>query len=163
MGFAPNNEFSRHVSLLAHDSCVKYGIQEVLITAWGDNGAEASVFSVLPTLQLWAELCYTRCFVENHVKERFSSCVQGNYDDFMALDAANLVPGNSAPGDVLSIRLNTCFIKIFYVVCSIDMLFLVRIRSIISKVQKSSNRRSLAIRLGNPYSLYKPACVACSK
>lgn len=34
MGFAPNNEFSRHVSLLAHDSCVKYGIQEVLITAW---------------------------------------------------------------------------------------------------------------------------------
>ncbi|MDH6371907.1 hexosaminidase [Paenibacillus sp. PastF-3] len=98
MGFAPNNEFSRKVSLLAHDSCVKHGIQEVLITAWGDNGAEASVFSVLPTLQLWAELCYTGCFVENHVKERFSSCVQGNYDDFMALDAANLVPGNSAPG-----------------------------------------------------------------
>ncbi|AIQ74915.1 family 20 glycosylhydrolase [Paenibacillus odorifer] len=98
MGFAPNNEFSRHVSLLAHDSCVKHGIQVVLITAWGDNGAEASVFSVLPTLQLWAELSYTGCFVENHVKERFSSCVQGNYDDFMALDAANLVPGNSAPG-----------------------------------------------------------------
>lgn len=98
MGFAPNNEFSRKVSLLAHDSCVKHGVKDVLVTAWGDNGAEASVFSVLPSLQLWAELCYTGCSDDKYIGERFSTCVEGNYDDFMALDAANLVPGNPAPG-----------------------------------------------------------------
>jgi hypothetical protein len=98
MGFAPNNEFSRGVSLLAHDSCVKHGIRDILVTAWGDNGAEASVYSVLPSLQLWAELCYTGCPEEKYIRERFSTCTQGNYDDFMALDSANLVPGNPAPG-----------------------------------------------------------------
>ncbi|MBW4839304.1 MAG: beta-N-acetylhexosaminidase [Paenibacillaceae bacterium] len=98
MGFAPNNEFSRSVSLLAHHSCVKHGIKDVLITAWGDNGAEASVFSVLPSLQLWAELCYTGSFELEHIRMRFGTCTEGNYDDFMALDAANLVPGNPAPG-----------------------------------------------------------------
>lgn len=98
MGFAPNNEFSRHVSVLAHDSCVKHGIKDMLVTAWGDNGAEASVFSVLPSLQLWAELCYTGSSEEDYIRDRFSTCTEGNYDDFMALDAANLVPGNPAPG-----------------------------------------------------------------
>lgn len=98
MGFAPNNRFSRQVSLLAHESCVKYGVKDMLITAWGDNGAEASVFSVLPSLQLWAELCYTGCSQEEYIRERFSTCTEGNYDDFMALDAPNLVPGNPAPG-----------------------------------------------------------------
>ncbi|MEK5477334.1 beta-N-acetylhexosaminidase [Paenibacillus sp. FSL R5-0407] len=98
MGFAPNNEFSRKVSLLAHESCIKYGVKDVLVTAWGDNGAEASVFSVLPSLQLWAELCYTGRSEEDYIRERFSTCMEGNYDDFMALDAANLVPGNPAPG-----------------------------------------------------------------
>ncbi|KUP22534.1 hypothetical protein AWJ19_31620 [Paenibacillus sp. DMB5] len=98
MGFTPNNEFSRRVSLLAHESCVKYGIKDMLVTAWGDNGAEASVYSVLPSLQLWAELCYMGCSEEEYVRGRFSTCTEGNYDDFMALDAANLVPGNLAPG-----------------------------------------------------------------
>lgn len=98
MGFAPNNEFSRKVSLLAHDSCVKHGVKDVLVTAWGDNGAEASIFSVLPSLQLWAELCYTGCYDEDYLRMRFSICVEGDYDDFMALDTANLVPGNLAPG-----------------------------------------------------------------
>lgn len=98
MGFAPNNEFSRKVSLLAHESCVKHGVKDVLVTAWGDNGAEASIFSVLPSLQLWAELCYSGCSEEEYLRVRFTTCTEGNYDDFMALDAANLVPGNPSPG-----------------------------------------------------------------
>lgn len=98
MGFAPNNRFSRHVGLMAHDSCQVNGIQEVLLTAWGDNGAEASVFSVLPVLQLWAELCYAGRSDEDHLRVRFRTCANGDYDDFMDMDAANLVPGNESPG-----------------------------------------------------------------
>ena len=51
-GFSPNNEFSKVASEPAHQSCQAAGIAQVLVTAWGDNGAEASVFSILPTLQL---------------------------------------------------------------------------------------------------------------
>lgn len=98
MGFAPNNEFSRKVSLLAHESCVKHGVKDVMVTAWGDNGAEASIFSVLPSLQLWAELCYCGRSDEEYLRTRFRTCVEGDYDDFMALDSANLVPGNDSPG-----------------------------------------------------------------
>ncbi|WP_205677327.1 beta-N-acetylhexosaminidase [Aquibacillus halophilus] len=96
MGFSPNNHFSANVGKMAHSSCVKNGITEVLITAWGDNGAEASTYSILPTLQLWAELCYRDDADEERLKERFSTCVGGSYEDFMNLDMTMMVPDNKS-------------------------------------------------------------------
>ncbi|WP_318614298.1 family 20 glycosylhydrolase [Sporosarcina sp. YIM B06819] len=96
MGFAPNNQFSCHVGEIAHNSCVQNGIDEVLITAWGDNGAEASIYSILPTLQLWAELCYRNHAKTEHLEERFSTCVRGQFSDFMNLDMTMLVPDNQS-------------------------------------------------------------------
>lgn len=98
MGFAPNNQFSRKIATMAHESCLAAGIRDVLVTAWGDNGAEASAFSILPSLQLWAELGYANRFDEEELSRRFRTCAGGIYEDFMALDIANLVPGNEAPG-----------------------------------------------------------------
>ncbi|MHA0857133.1 family 20 glycosylhydrolase [Paenibacillus sp. CMAA1364] len=100
MGFTPNNEFSKYVSEMAHESCKTNGIKDVLMTAWGDNGAEASIHSILPSLQLWAELCYEDSSDPSHLAERFETCVGGNYEDFMALDMPNLVPDNTSPGAV---------------------------------------------------------------
>ncbi|HEY4553220.1 MAG TPA: beta-N-acetylhexosaminidase, partial [Bacillaceae bacterium] len=96
MGFAPNNQFSCHVGKMAHNSCVQNGIDEVLITAWGDNGAEASIYSILPTLQLWAELCYRNHAEIEHLEERFATCVRGQFSDFMNLDMTMLVPDNKS-------------------------------------------------------------------
>jgi len=98
MGFAPNNEFSRHIGQMAHQGCVRNGVKEVLVTAWGDNGAEASIYSILPSLQLWAELCYTDSGEEEVLRERFATCASGSYDDFMNMDMTMLVPDNPAPG-----------------------------------------------------------------
>ena len=42
------------------DACIKCGIDDVLVTSWGDDGAEASRFSILPTLCAYAEYIYTR-------------------------------------------------------------------------------------------------------
>lgn len=106
MGFSPNNEFSRHTSLMAHDSCIANGVKHVLMTAWGDNGAEASIYSILPTLQLWAELCYANNADEEYLRERFMTCASGSYDDFMKLDLANLVPDNPAPGRRMGNQVN---------------------------------------------------------
>ncbi|OAB47922.1 beta-N-acetylhexosaminidase [Paenibacillus antarcticus] len=98
MGFTPNNRFSHHTGVMAHNSCVKNGIRDVLLTAWGDNGAEASLFGILPSLQLWAELSYANRSDEDYLSERFMTCTGGVYADFMNLDIANLVPDNPAPG-----------------------------------------------------------------
>lgn len=98
MGFTPNNRFSHHIGVKAHNSCVENGIKDVLVTAWGDNGAECSLFAILPSLQLWAELCYTNRSDEEFLSERFMTCTGGVYEDFMNLDIANLVPDNPAPG-----------------------------------------------------------------
>lgn len=106
MGFTPNNAFSRHIGMMAHESCVESGIRETLVTAWGDNGAECSFFAVLPTLQLWAELCYKNTGDEAVLQERFATCAGGDYADFMSLDLANLVPDNPAPGRSMGNQVN---------------------------------------------------------
>lgn len=97
MGFSPNNQFSRYIGEMAHKSCVENGIKEVILTAWGDNGAEASIYSILPTLQLWAELCYSGKSETGYLQERFTTCVGGRYEDFMNLDMPMLVPDNKNP------------------------------------------------------------------
>ena len=34
------------------------GVDEVFVTAWGDNGNEASFMCILPVMQQYAEFCY---------------------------------------------------------------------------------------------------------
>ncbi|MGO4107678.1 beta-N-acetylhexosaminidase [Paenibacillus sp. YAF4_2] len=106
MGFTPNNAFSRHIGIMAHESCVASGIRETLVTVWGDNGAEGSFYAVLPTLQLWAELCYKNTGDESVLQERFSTCAGGEYGDFISLDLANLVPDNPSPGRSMGNQVN---------------------------------------------------------
>ncbi|WP_052427434.1 family 20 glycosylhydrolase [Neobacillus niacini] len=96
MGFSPNNQFSRYIGEMAHQSCVNNGIKEVFLTAWGDNGAEASIYSILPTLQLWAELCYAGNQDTSSLSARFQTCVGGSYEDFMNLDRTMLVPDHTS-------------------------------------------------------------------
>lgn len=98
MGFSPNSHFSEMTGQLAHQSCKEHGIKEVFITMWADNGAEASLFSVLPTLMMWAELCYEDESTQTHMNRRFQTCTGQSYEDFMALDLTMLTPDNPSPG-----------------------------------------------------------------
>lgn len=98
VGFAPNNTFSLAAGALAHESCKENGISDVLLTTWGDDGAEGSTFTVLPTLQFWAESCYADNNSDDHVAARFAVCVGADYHDFLKLDLANFPPDNEKPG-----------------------------------------------------------------
>ncbi|HHX62857.1 MAG TPA: beta-N-acetylhexosaminidase [Epulopiscium sp.] len=97
-GFTPANLFSHKIAKLAHASCMENNIKRVIITAWGDNGAECSAFAILPTLQLWAELCYNNNSEDNHLENRFKTCTSGDYQGFLKLDRPILTPNNPAPG-----------------------------------------------------------------
>lgn len=98
MGYAPNSAFSERVGRLAFESCKRHNIQEIFVTAWGDNGAECPLTSVLPAFQLWAELCYTGGASGGALAARFESCTGGVYEDFMRLGELDLTPGNPSPG-----------------------------------------------------------------
>lgn len=97
-GLAPENQFSFKVSRLALQSCREHGIKTVIVTGWGDNGAECSSFATLPVMQLFAEECYTGDADDSAVASRLAVCANADLKDFFDLDLPNLLPGNEAPG-----------------------------------------------------------------
>lgn len=90
IGPAPANHFSLTASRLALESCVEHGIQNVMVTGWSDNGSECANFSTLPTMQLYAEYCYSDDVSDSSVAKRLKVCAKANFDDFLNLDLANL-------------------------------------------------------------------------
>ena len=94
-GFSPNNRYSEKTCRIQHKCCKRNGIKEVVVTAWGDNGNLASNYSMMPTLQLWAEMCYTNN--SSNIEERFKTCMSGNYKDFYNLDMPGMLEKDHEP------------------------------------------------------------------
>ena len=91
IGFTPHNHFSRLVAIEANKACRQNHVKEVIVTGWGDNGGETSQFSILPALQIWAELAYRNDL--DKLAEHFLVSTGLAFDDFMKVDLANLLPG----------------------------------------------------------------------
>ena len=70
-------------------SCVENGIRDVMITAWGDDGAETNVNTTLLGLQVYAEYAYKGEFNKEHVFSRFSFCTGGNAQALCRIAAFN--------------------------------------------------------------------------
>ena len=96
-GFTPQNAKSIELAQKAARACFANGVRDVLVTCWGDNGAEASMFSVLPALSCWAELCWATP-AEAWRQARFAACCGAALDDFLLLDEPSYVPYNPQPG-----------------------------------------------------------------
>lgn len=86
IGFAPDNRFSLYTSKCALDSCIENGVKDVLLTAWGDNGGECSIFAVLPTIAYYAERAYEQ---ENAFESNFYKYTNCTLEDFLCLDLPN--------------------------------------------------------------------------
>lgn len=95
-GYSPCNQFSMSIAGAAHASCQSHGVRQVLVTLWGDHGAECSTFAVLPCMQQWAELCWQGD--DRDLERRFQLCTGGRLADFLLLDEPVFMPGNPAPG-----------------------------------------------------------------
>ena len=55
-GWAPNFTKSFHDSLCAVEACCAHGVQEIMVTLWGDDGDETPLAAVLPGLALFGLL-----------------------------------------------------------------------------------------------------------
>ena len=86
VGFAPLNSFSLLAGEAALSGCLQCGVKNILLTAWGDNGGEASVFSVLPAIVFYGEKRYGGTF-----KKSFQTITGCKAEDFMQLDLPNVI------------------------------------------------------------------------
>lgn len=53
------------------DKCIESGITDIMTTGWGDNGAEAPHFSILPGLVFYAEKCFIGDIEKDYLDKRF--------------------------------------------------------------------------------------------
>jgi hypothetical protein len=84
-GFIPHNRYSIKAGKAALAACIKNKVDSVTITCWGDDGAEASAFSVLPTFFKDSQIAY-----ESNMSENAFEILTGyQIQEFLRLDDVN--------------------------------------------------------------------------
>jgi hypothetical protein len=96
-GFAPHNTASIKCTPPAIKAAKEYGVNDIFITMWGDNGSECSKYSILPTLFFISEHVKGNTDMEL-IKKNFEKMFGITFDEFMLLDKPNEVamPENAA-------------------------------------------------------------------
>lgn len=84
-GFNVSNQYSFDTTAVALPVCVEKGIDNVVLTMWGDNGNESSPYGVLPSLVYAAE-CFRGNYDLENAKKKFEELFHESWDDFMLLD-----------------------------------------------------------------------------
>ncbi len=79
--------------------CREQGIEHVVATLWGDDGAECDVYEALYGLQLYAEYNYCDNPTEEKIEKMFKVCTGYDAKAFMLLDTENysLTPDEIKP------------------------------------------------------------------
>ncbi len=89
-GFAPHNKFSLESTKLQLDVCAERGVDNIIVTAWGDDGAEAAQFSVLSSMIYFAERGFCGENVDDaHLEVRCNDCFGIGFSALVSLDCAN--------------------------------------------------------------------------
>ncbi len=88
-GFAPLAGQSLRTMLPAMQSVIEYGIENVMITMWGDAGHECSFYSLLHVLYAIRQYADGN-FDQEKIKSGFKSLLGLDFDGFMLLDLPNL-------------------------------------------------------------------------
>ena len=91
-GFGAHNAFSIKSSEIQLDTCEKYGVDEILVTGWGDDGGEASQISNLASILYFAERCYHGKTDRAWLDVRSRQCFATTIEDLLAFDLPNLLP-----------------------------------------------------------------------
>ena len=97
VGFAPNNEFSLCTMQSAMKSVAELGVEDVMITAWGDNGSECSFYAILPALyaiRQFADGNFDRAKIEDGFYKTFKM----KFEDWMLLDIPNKTAATQTDG-----------------------------------------------------------------
>ena len=92
-GFTPQNHFALRQTACAMKGCEKAGVRRFIMTLWGDDGAECSVFATLPALAFCGGIANDR----KDYKTLFKAMTGMSFDQFMQLDAPNQISEMNDP------------------------------------------------------------------
>ena len=84
-GFAPHNTYAIETNETAVKACIKNGVENYFITAWGDNGGECSRYAMLPVLFAVSEFARGN-FDRKSIKVDFKEKFKLDFDQFMLLE-----------------------------------------------------------------------------
>ncbi len=88
-GFAPHSKFAIGVSKPAMKACLEEGVEDAIMTVWGDDGAEASLYASLSSVFCFAE--YSRGnFDDELISKKFKDLFGVSLETFTALDNPNV-------------------------------------------------------------------------
>ena len=91
-GVIPLNTISVESARAATDCAINKGCKDAWITMWGDDGSECPHFSTLPTLQIYAEACWSGNTTDEYAEKRMKTCTGASYKDFLDMEQVNNVP-----------------------------------------------------------------------
>lgn len=77
--------------------CRAAGLTQVFATLWGDGTTECPLPSTYLGMQLLAEHRFYENPHKEHIAQRFADCTGGNFDDFYAISALDVIPGQPRP------------------------------------------------------------------
>lgn len=87
-GFTPHARFSVNSTRIQLEECRKRGMKDFIVTAWGDNGRETSLYTTLTTLLLYAEYAYTGELPDNaRLESRCRDTFGIGFEELLTLDA----------------------------------------------------------------------------
>ena len=137
-GFIPHNLYSIHACKSAIQACVEHRINEITFACWGDDGAESSLFAVLPTLFVNANEVYG-----NHMSNKCFEVLTGiPIETFLAIDEVNpcIKDGLSHNNASKYFLYNDLLQGIFDSVAKAEMID--EIQSVLPKISNVSNTTS---------------------
>ena len=137
-GFIPHNRYSIHACKAAIQACVEHRINEIAFACWGDDGAESSIFAVLPTLFVNANEVYG-----NHMSNKCFEVLTGiPIETFLAIDEVNpcIKDGLSHNNASKYFLYNDLLQGIFDSVAKAEMID--EIQSVLPKISNVSNTTS---------------------
>lgn len=89
IGFAPANHQSFKNSIPALKVCLKERVEHIMLTLWGDDGGEASVYSVMPVVCLFGEYFWGED--EGTVDDSLRRLTGLSQEEWLALDSPNML------------------------------------------------------------------------
>lgn len=96
LGMIPANGYSFKTTEVALEAAKRKGVKHLINTAWGDDGAEASVFSVLPSIAYFS--LKARGVSEEEMRLEFKALTGYSFEDFLKIEGPNNCAG-TAPNE----------------------------------------------------------------
>jgi len=97
MGYVPMYSKTFMATNAALKACKKHKVKEIMATAWGDDGAETPIETIIPGLILFGEHFYGEDFNETFIDERCKILTGLSLYDFFEIEKLDLLPGCEFP------------------------------------------------------------------